>query len=54
MQHIYNVCPIMDHPNKQNFIKKFEDLQPFNIQDIIENTNVNICFDPSNIKIGYI
>ena len=37
MQQIYNVCPIKDHPNKQNFIKEFEEIQPFSIQDIIEH-----------------
>ena len=37
MQQIYNVCPIMDYTNKQNFIKEFEEIQPFSIQDIIEH-----------------
>ena len=31
MQQIFNVCPIMDHKNKENFLKKFEIIGPVNI-----------------------
>ena len=31
MQQIWNVCPIMNHKNKENFLKKFEIIGPVNI-----------------------
>ncbi len=31
MQQIFNVCPIMHHKNKENFLKKFEIIGPVNI-----------------------
>ena len=50
MQQFLNVCPILDHSNKQNIEKKFEIIGPVNISDILQNTQI----DPNQISIALI
>ena len=54
IQQIFNACPIMDHKNKENFLKKFEIIGPVNIQDLITNSKIDISFDPNQISIAFI
>ena len=54
MQTIYNECPILDHEDSQNIIDKFKMIGPFNIDDEIKKSDVEISFDEKNYKIGYV
>ena len=54
MQTIYNECPILDHEDSQNIIDKFKMIGPFNIDDEIKKSDLEISFDEKNYKIGCI
>ncbi len=54
MQQIYNVCPILDHPDSQKILKKFQKIGPQNIDEILKNPKIDISFDENKIKIGFI
>ena len=54
MQQIYNVCPILDHPDFQKILDKFQMIGPPNIDEILKNSKIQISFDENKIKIDSI
>ena len=52
MQQIYNVCPILDNPNFQNILKKFEMIGPINIDKIENNRKPKFHSIKTNLRLA--